>query len=80
LRPVHLGLHALLKAVHLFLPTLWAVPGVASPTSHSPAPYRIAEGQDAQRPEHHETNDDEGDPGGFADIVQPICKGHGSTM
>jgi hypothetical protein len=64
----------------MILPALRAVPRVASPTSHSSAPYRIAEGQDAQRPEHHKTNDDEGDPGGFADIVQPICEGHGNTM
>src|SRR5579862_6528747 len=63
LHPVHPALHA----AHVTLPALPAIDSATHPTT----PYHIAEHQDAQRPEHYETRDDQRDPGRLAEIVQP---------
>src|SRR5574340_99812 len=67
--PVHLALHAL----HLVLPAIVAV----ITASHASAPYREGEDCEAQRPEGPEAEDDQRDPGGFAEFVELGGDGHG---
>ena len=61
--PVHLALHAF----HLVLPAVG--PAVIS-ASHSSAPYGEGEDGQAQRPPGHEAEDDQRDPGGFAEFIE----------
>ena len=67
--PVHLALHAL----HLVLP---AVMAAVIPASHSSAPYREGEDGKAKRPPGHEAENDQRDPGGFAEFVELRGDGH----
>src|SRR5664280_155761 len=68
--PVHLALHTL----HLVLPAV--VTAVIS-ASHSSAPYCEGEDDEAERPPGHEAEDDQRDPGGFAEFIELRSKGHG---
>src|SRR5664279_3507592 len=68
--PVHLALHAL----HLVLP---AVMTAVISASHSSAPYGEGEDDEAERPPGHEAEDDQRDPGGFAEFIELRGKGHG---
>src|SRR5579885_1324531 len=69
--PVHLALHAL----HLVLPAV--VAAVVITASHASAPYREGEDCETQRPEGPEAEDDQRDPGGFAEFVELGGDGHG---
>src|SRR5262245_48735259 len=67
--PIHLALQAL----HFALPAVLAA--VVS-ASHSSAPYGEGEDGKAKRPPSHEPENDQCDPGGFADFIQLCGDGH----